>query len=393
MRFLYTLALHAYVLISLPKLFKKKQRHRLTYRFPKIEKEGKPIAWIHAVSLGETKAIAPLVEKLKADYRILLSTVTQTGYAEGERSADANWHVYLPFDLPYLIRPIVKRVNPALVVITETDFWFHFQDAAKKAGARLVLVNGKISKRSFKRFLKLPWLAKMLFSSFDLLCLQGKLYEERFLALGVPKQKIVVTGNIKLDAHFEEPIISTEMILTLGSTHDPEERIWIDVLKHFPNLKTYLVPRHPERFDLVAQMLERSGLCYGRASQGADFTTCSVILVDQMGVLKQCYRKSSIAFVGGTLTKRVGGHNILEPCLYAVPVLYGPHLYSQPDLQELMERYKAGIEVSEQNLEQILSHLLEQPGERKRLAEAGARLINESAGALDASFQAITCAK
>lgn len=393
MRALYTLGIHVYALLSLPQLLKKKHRHRLSLQLPKIEKAGKPICWIHAVSLGETKAIAPLAALLKKDYRILLSTVTQTGYAEGERSIDADWHIYLPFDLPYLIRPFVKKVSPSLVIITETDFWFHFQDAAKKANARLVLVNGKLSKKSFLRHKKLPALSKLLLSSFDLMCLQGDLYAERFKALGVPSDKILVTGNIKLDAAYEEPIASNDLILTLGSTHDPEERLWIEALKDFPRLKTYLVPRHPERFDLVADLLKKSGLSYGRASERADFSKHSIILVDQMGVLKQCYSKSTLAFVGGTLTERVGGHNILEPCLYGVPVLYGPHLHSQPDLRDLMEHYRAGVQVTEQTLKQTLSTLLENSQKRHELGMAGKRLIEESCGALKTTYQAIACMK
>ena len=391
MKLLYTIAIHCYALFSAPALFKKKHRHRLTFRFPKIEKEGKPIVWIHAPSVGETRAVAPLVKKLARDYRILLSCVTQTGHAEGKRCVDASWHVYLPFDLPYLIRPIMKRVAPKLVILAETDFWFHFEDSAKKVGARLILINGKVSEKSFKRYSKLPALSRLLFTPFDLLCVQGKLYEERFCSLGIDPAKIRVTGNIKLGATFEDPLPPHKAVLTLGSTHDPEERLWIEVLKSVPQLNVYFVPRHPQRFDQVAQMLENSGLSWGRASAGATFETFQIVLVDKMGVLKQCYRSSTLAFVGGTLTPRVGGHNILEPCLYGVPVLYGPHLYNQPDLKDLIERYVAGVEVTEVTLKQTLKRLLEQSEERKALSLAGKKLIKESSGALEATYQAITC--
>lgn len=393
MKLLYTIALHFYALISLPSLFKKKHRHRLNFRFPKIEKGRAPIVWIHAPSVGEMRAIAPLAAKLAKEYRILLSSVTQTGHAEAKRCVDATWCVYLPFDLPYLIRPVMMRVAPRLVILAETDFWFHFEDAAKKVGARLVLVNGKVSEKSFNRYRSLPALACLLFSPFDLLCVQGKLYQERFCALGVDPNKIVVTGNMKLDAAFEQPQSSKHTILTLGSTHDPEERLWIEVLKSVEGPKVYLVPRHPERFDAVAQMLKSSGLSWGRVSGGATFEKCRIILVDQMGVLKQCYRSSTLAFVGGTLTSRVGGHNILEPCLYGVPVLYGPHLYSQPDLHDLMKRYGAGVEVEPSNLKSTLQHLLKQEGERLALSKAGKKMIEESSGALEATYQAIACRK
>ncbi len=388
-RFFYTLVLHLYALCMLPKMWKKKYRsnflQRLGIGFPKIEKTG-PLIWIHAVSLGETKAVAPLAWKLKGGAQILLSTTTATGHAEGKKNIPADWHVYLPFDLPYLIRPIVKRVSPDLVILTETDFWYHFQSVAPK----VIVVNGKLSARTFARYKKMPIIAKYLLHPIDHFCVQGELYKERFMQLGIPEEKLTVTGNLKLDGHKEQPIERTDnhFVLTLGSTHDPEEKIWIPLLQKLP-VKTYLVPRHPERFDEVAKMLQKAGINYGRYSEDASFETCSVILVDAMGVLKKCYQRSDLAFVGGSLTAKVGGHNILEPAFYGVPVLYGPHMQTQPDLVDLMKRYQAGQQVNPEDLLETVSELIDNSKKRFAMGEQGKKLILESAGALDKTYGCI----
>ncbi|MCH9609552.1 MAG: 3-deoxy-D-manno-octulosonic acid transferase [Chlamydiales bacterium] len=397
MRFLYTCALHLYALAFFPKVVRKYGRDflcRLGYGFPKIEKDEKPICWIHAVSLGETKTVAPLIDKLKEDYRILLSTVTLTGRAEGLRSCAANWFAYLPFDLPYLIKPIVKRVHPKLLILVETDFWFHFEDAVKQGGGKIIVVNGKVSKRSFERLSKFPKLAKLLLDPIDRFCVQGKLYEERFLKLGIPREKLLVTGNLKLDATLKgERIESEETILTLGSTHDPEEALWLPILSGFPSLKTYIAPRHPERFDTIANLLTARGVKFGRLSKGDDFSSCSIILVDQMGALKKCYKRSTLAFVGGSLTAGVGGHNILEPCLYGVPVLFGPHMEGQPDMLDLVQRYHAGVEINSTTMEKTLTHLLNSIEERNLLSDGGKKLIAEESKAFIKTVDAISCMK
>ncbi|MBS0623537.1 MAG: 3-deoxy-D-manno-octulosonic acid transferase [Verrucomicrobia bacterium] len=398
----YDIALHLYALGMLPKIGWEAWRHgkyrksfaaRLGRGFPSVAKDERPLIWVHAVSLGETKAVAPLVEKLAQHGRILFSTATETGYQEALKSVKASQHVFLPYDLPYIIRPIVRRIRPSVVILVESDFWLNFQDAAHEVGAKVVLVNGKISERSFRRFAKFPALARRLLGSLDYLCVQGELYQQRFCALGLSQDKVVITGNLKLDAPRLEsqPLAKKEgdFILTLGSTHDPEERLWLEAIKTCPNLKVYLVPRHPERFESVASLLEASGLMWGKWSQQADFSKVQVILVDAMGVLQRCYQISDLAFVGGSLTQKVGGHNILEPSVYGVPVLYGPYMWGQRDFLELMQRYQAGCEVTETTLSSTLCQLMQNSEARQRMGAGGKQIFAHSSGALSTTYQQV----
>lgn len=396
---LYDVAIHLYAASFLPRiLFREKKyplKERLGRDFPKIEKKGRQLIWIHAVSLGETKAVAPLIKKLKAlptDPLVLLTTATKTGHEEGKKT-EADYATYLPLDFRYIISPLMKRLKPDLVIVTETDFWYHFQRAAKKNGARLVVVNGKLSERSFARYKRFPFLSRHLLDSIDHFYLQGALYADRFKQLGISREKLAVTGNIKLDAPLDampspDLNLKDHFVITLGSTHAPEEEIWITALKELwmqrPEIKVFLVPRHPERFNEVEHLLEKNTIPFVRWTQGVSFERARVVLVDEMGVLKTCYQLSDVAFVGGSFTPRVGGHNILEPALYGKPVLFGPYMHSQPDLLELVKTYRAGIQITpEEIIPTLLGKSLRPYGER------GLELLAASRGALDKTFQGL----
>lgn len=410
--FFYDICLHLFALASLPKVvrkwakYKTHLRQRLGKGFPRIDKGERQLIWIHAVSLGETKAVAPLVQKFKEGPNpplILLTTATETGHAEGLKSApQADYHLYLPLDFRYIIKPIVKQAKPDLVILTETDFWYHFQTAAKEVGAKLVLINGKISQQSFERLHKFSFLAKKLLAPFDHFYLQGELYKTRFAALGVPESKLTVTGNIKLDAPLELCDVATlkkelglahQPVLTLGSTHAPEEKIWLDALKqiwiHYPELKVFLVPRHPQRFESIAALLEQEDVPYARWSLGGSFEAAPVMLVDAMGVLRTCYQLSDLTFVGGSFTSKVGGHNILEPSFYGKPVLFGPYMHSQPDLLDLVLSSHAGLQITPEAIVPTVLSLLDNPAAAHALGKAGQTLTSTSRGALDLTFHAL----
>jgi 3-deoxy-D-manno-octulosonic-acid transferase len=410
---LYNLCLHLYVCISLPSIIRRwgKYKHNLTKRlgkgFPSIAKNGRQLIWIHAVSLGETKAVAPLIKKfkeLKNPPLILLSTTTETGHTEGLKSApSADFHLFLPFDFNYIIGPIIRRTKPDIVILTETDFWYNFQTAARKNGARLIVINGKLSERSTHRLTWMPFLARRLFDPIDHFYLQGELYQKRFAAVGIPLSKLTVIGNIKLDTPLstcDVPALKTKLgltpqqqILTLGSTHDPEEKIWIEALKQlwldFPELKVLLVPRHPERFDTVAGLLEAAHIPYARWREEGTLKNVRVLLIDAMGVLRDCYQISDIAFVGGSLTPKVGGHNILEPSFYGKPVLFGPHMHTQPDLLDLALSYQAGIQVTVEELIPTLKDLLSHSERRHQIGSNGYTLTTQARGALDKTYHAL----
>lgn len=417
---MYEIALHLFALVAIPRMifqrlfhgkYKNSLAQRLGLGFPSISKGDRKLIWMHAVSVGETKAMAALAKMLKnsSDNPILvISSTTETGHSEAKRSlAFADYHVYLPLDFCWMICPILRRTAPDLVILSETDFWYNFLHTAKVGGASIAVVNGKISVRSAKRFKLMHRFAQSLFGLIDLFCVQNQLYKERFLELDVPESKILITGNMKFDEEY--PQLSSEElrawrdqlgippeqpVLVIGSSHDPEENLILDALesvwKQFPKLKVLIVPRHPERFSEVANLLAKREIPYIRftnltAKSGDE----RVVLIDAMGVLRKCYQFATIAIVAGSYTSRVGGHNVVEPCGYAVPVLFGPYTHTQTELVDLVKQYGAGQEVPIEKLSETLISLLQNPEKRAELGKAGAHLIADMKGATSKTYAAI----
>lgn len=419
---LYDLGLLLITILSLPKIiygmiFQKKYRKSLkarlglSFSFP--EKDKRDLIWIHAVSVGETKAIAPLVKRLKEkkpEAIFVVSSGTETGLQEAKTSIPcADDHFIFPLDFSWTMRKIMNRVQPDLVLLCETDFWYHFLHFAKKNGAKLGVVNGKISRKSTDRLKKCRWLSKRLFSLFDFLCVQDSTYFERFEQLGIPKEKLLITGNLKFDAEY--PRLSQEElyqwqarlglqghepVLVIGSTHNPEEEWFCESIKKlwqkWPKCKVMIAPRHPERFEEVFTLLSSLNIPFCRLTkimQDSSPTKASVIVIDTVGMLRMCYQFATIAIVGGSFVDHVGGHNILEPCAYGVPVVFGPHMFSQPELTEQVLRYQSGIQNTLVRLESTLDHLLSHPELRNQMGKAGIKLMEENKGAVERSLDLI----
>ena len=401
--FFYDLVLSVLSLLSFGVLyfFKKKYKTSLMQRFgfdfPVVDKKNKPLIWIHAVSVGETRAIASLAKMLKEDYTLLISSITETGHEEAKRALSfADYHVFLPLDLSFIIKPILKRVNPDFVLISETDLWFQFLKASKNNGAKIMLVNGKVSQRSANRLYWVPFFCKKLYGLIDFFCVQNKIYFERFLLLQVPPDKIAVIANLKFDDEFAVleiqeielfkkrlGIDSNSKVLVVGSTHETEEKIILNALepifKKYSDLKVLIVPRHPERFNEVEKELILLKLPFCRYSK-AENCNQKIVLIDAMGLLRKCYSVATIAIVGGSFIARVGGHNILEPLAYKVPVLFGPYMHSQPDFLELVLSHQAGVQVKEEELTEAVNDLLDNPEKRFVLGDSGFKLISQFKG-------------
>lgn len=408
MRWLYELIQHLLLLPLLAKLlyeriFHGKYRSSLKGLFGRgvagVEKGGRPLIWIHAVSLGETKVAGALIRELKAHPSsplILLTSHTETGFQEGERVKGVDYHHYLPFDFSYFIRPFVRKHRPDLLILIEADFWFNMLDEVKGLGGRIALVNGKLSEKSFKRFKMISPFSKRLFGLIDLFALQTEGYRDRFIELGVDPKKIVVTGNLKLDGMREMKsrqelrdlygFSVSDLILTLGSTHDPEEDLFLDRLEElwplFPGLHLILAPRHPERFETILRKVQERGLSYRRLSEGPPFTDSKILLVDAMGQLLTFYALSDLAFVGGSFTPKVGGHNIIEPSFFGLPVLFGPHMHSQPGFSKLVLEAGAGLEITEEEIIPALKALLSDKQKRAEMGARGLKMVKEASGAL-----------
>lgn len=368
--FFYDLFLAAYSLAFLPKWWSEKYRVRREFSMPEIEKGARPLIWVHAVSVGETKAVCRLARRLKDHYHatLVFSCITGTGYAEAKKSAPfADYHVFLPLDFSWTMKKLIGKCKPDLVIITETDFWFHFINYCKEEGAVVALVNGKISNRSFHRLSYFPFLAHRLFSPLDLFAVQNSLYAERFHLLGVPMEKIFSIPNLKYDdtpPPFDHEVLETframlgvtsdNPIVVAGSTHEGEELPVVEAFlkAKIPHSKLLLVPRHPERFARVAEQLEREGISFSVLSSGS--LVESIVLIDAMGLLRQCYAIGTIAVVGGSFVPGIGGHNILEPAFYHLPVLFGPHMEGQPEMVEIVKKFEIGKQLSESELSENL---------------------------------------
>lgn len=417
----YDLFLTVVLLVMIPKALLSSWRgkksfsglwQRLGCGIEPLVKGARKLVWIHAVSLGETKAVAALVTRLRetmGDPLIVVSSITATGHAEAKASMPfADRHLYLPFDLRCIVKRVLGRVTPDLVIIMETDYWYHFLQEAHRLGARLAVVNGKLSERSTDRYKKVPLFARSLFGLFDSICVQSPEYFERFRSLGVDPTKINVTGNLKFDAHLPAlseneltswrkklGISASDWVVTVGSTHAPEEKLVMDVCKELwkdqPSLKLLLVPRHPERFNEVAALLKLEGIEYTRLSDGSALQSdARVVLIDGMGVLKECYQLCQVALVAGSYTPRVGGHNILEPCHYGKPVIFGPYMHSQPELERLVLDAHAGMKVGPEKLGEVLMNLLMTPSLCDALGQSGARLIEANRGSVARTLQALS---
>lgn len=394
LRIIYNLFLFIALLFYLPRLLRKKGRSKLYARLgfnqPDFSKKSAVRIWFHAVSVGEAKAVIPLVKLYRKNYpeaSIVFSTVTETGLQEVIRSCPELDNAFI-FPLDFMTRSYVKAYAPTLVILSETDFWYNFLDEAKRCGAKIILVNGKLSLKSLRFYRFFPH----LFTRIDRFIVQAEVYKQRFLTLGIPEEKIVIGGNLKLDKGVLSHIVTKapKLTLVIGSTHHPEEKLFLNVLKplweSYPHLQVYLVPRHPERFNEVAKLIDSFQIPFARSSESV---ISKLILVDEMGKLETLYSEATLCAVAGSWTKKVGGHNILEPAYFSKPVVFGPYMHSQPDLTEQLLSVEGGIQVDEQDLLSTLDYLLQNPHQAKVIGERGKQLIDQSRGAIEKVYEVI----
>lgn len=369
---------------------------------------------IHAVSVGETLAISALTKKLKEEIKdviIVVTNVTEAGHETAKRVIPfADAHLFLPFDFLFSVKSFFSKITPDIVILCETDFWWGFLYEAKKRGAVCVLANGKISASSVKRMKWAPFFFKKLLGLIDLFCVQSLLYKNRFMELGVASSKIRITGNIKADSLCTEskPEVLKELqkrflvkddqkIVVIGSTHKGEEELILNeiipLLRSDVSLHVILAPRHPDRFLEVATLLDKTEIPYTKWSSGCSFNDSStrVFLLDAMGVLASCYQFADIAIVAGSFIKTIGGHNILEPSIFAVPVICGPFMYSQPDLIELALDAGACLQLDSSQLQERVAYLLQNASYAKNIGLKGKELVKRLQGATDRTYQHIEC--
>jgi 3-deoxy-D-manno-octulosonic-acid transferase len=374
-----------------------------------LNPERRPSVWIHAVSVGEVLAARPLVGALKArtGRPVYLSTTTLTGRAIAEKSVgDADGRFFAPFDFPGAVRRTLDAVNPALLVLVETEIWPNLIHEAKRRGARVAIVNGRLSESSFSGYRRIrPFLSRVL-SEVDLFLMQSDAHARRIRALGAPEGRVRVGGTLKFDA-LEAPrtpealarLLAPESgagrpLVVAGSTVEGEEelvlRAFREARRHLPEVGLILAPRHPERFDTAAALVEAAGFhCARRSSMPPGAANGDVVLLDTIGELAQVYPLATVVFVGGSLVPR-GGHNVLEAAAAGKPVVVGPYMHNFQEIADEFRAEEAIVEARDaEALGRELASLLADEPRRRRLGERAQGLLERNRGALARTGEAL----
>lgn len=379
-----------------------------------LAKIGKrPVIWLHAVSVGESIAARPLLKELRRRYpahAILISNTTETGRSISSTFNEKDTCIYFPFDFVPAVRRALEQIKPKLVIIMETEIWPNFTREATRRDIPVILANGRISDRSFDRYLKFRYFFRQSLQMFSNLCMQSDTDVERIIAIGAQRELTLATGNLKYDINLRTKDDETKrqlrdkygipegvIALTAGSTHPGEEQYVISMYreqtKTTGNLFLILVPRHPERSAEVAALLKASGLVFRRRTElsGTDaFEPGEVLLVDTVGEMMDIYTLSDVAFVGGSLVP-TGGHNLLEPASAGIPCIFGPNMNNFREITELVLHYGAGIQIeSPEGLEATMKTLVTSPELRRVLGQNGMKMIRDNGGATERHMEVIS---
>ncbi|RMG34573.1 MAG: 3-deoxy-D-manno-octulosonic acid transferase, partial [Gammaproteobacteria bacterium] len=357
--------------------------------------------WIHAVSVGEVQAIAPLVHLLLDEHSnlpITVTTTTPTGSEQVRRSfGDRVWHSYMPLDLPAFLDRFLGRVRPRHLLMVETEVWPNLLRVCRRHGVETLLANARLSERSLRGYCRFGAFARRVFGSIDRVAAQSVADAARFVQLGVRRERIEVTGSIKFDKSIPASVVeqvevmrrnwSERPVWVAASTHEGEEEIMLAaharLLKRLPRALLILVPRHPERFDRVATAIIRAGFEPVRRSAGRlPAAEDPVYLADTMGELPVLLGAAGAAFIGGSLA-RVGGHNMLEAAAQGVPVCFGPHTFNFAFIGQMLLDAGAARRVSDASeLASVMADWLGDASARSEAGEAGRRIVERNRGAL-----------
>ena len=417
---LYTLSL--VVLLPYFLLNREKYLSGLTQRLgflPDFSSAGKPVVWVHCVSVGETNAARPLIrtiKKLYPGFLVVVSTTTRTGYDLASKvfANEASFVFYMPFDIPYVVNKVMKKIKPNLVLILETEIWFNFFRTASRTGANVILLNGRLSQKSADRYAMIPKTMKRVLHHVEAAFMQTKEDALRLLNLGIGQTKVKVIGNFKFDqelddgdlpltAYFRERfgLGTSAPLIIAASTHAPEER-WI--LEAFGQIlhsdisvppRLILAPRHPERFDEVAELIAKAGLTHVRRSDvlGLEDDMAEVVLLDSIGELRSVYPLADLVFVGGSLIPH-GGQSILEPALACKAIITGNSMTNFEAAAKEFTTRNAFIRLPELSAEAVADELAAQFMEvlqnaelRDTLAQNAYSAVINSRGATDRALK------
>ncbi|MBA7601292.1 3-deoxy-D-manno-octulosonic acid transferase [subsurface metagenome] len=400
-----------------------------SHRFGRIIRKDPALRkciWLHAVSVGEVNAAKTIVKELEnrfSDYEIVISTTTDTGFARASALFGASHKVfYFPLDFSWIMRRVFRNIQPAICLLMELEVWPNFVQIAHRLHIPVVIVNGRISDKSFSRYKKVKPVAKSIFQKLSLILAQTDQYAQRFKEIGVPEKKVVVTGSLKYDtAQITDKVegakalaadlkIKKQRLWVAGATGNDEEQILLDVYQNlkkqdqFKNLRLVIVPRKPERFDEVAQLIKQAGFDLIRYSEVKRLTAettekskiknqkskiDTVILGDTMGDLRKFYSLATIIFVGRSLVP-MGGSDLAEAAALGKPTLFGPYAFNfKQTVDALLAGEGAVIVKDKQDLLDTMQKCLLEPDFAEKIARNGQDVIKKNQGATEKTMDQI----
>lgn len=388
------------------KSFKPPQyREPLRERFGIVRKEQKESIWFHAVSMGESNAAIAIIKKLLAKddtLNIIVTTTTPTGARQIQNGLGGKvTHHYSPCDLPGTIKRFLRRTRPKLLVIMETELWPNWLHHLKQQQIPVILANGRLSERSAQKYEKVYSLAEEMMDAFVKVLAVNQLDAERFKRIGLKEGKSIVSGNIKFDIdvpsfrdHEYYPEWNNQPVWIAASTHKGEDELILkahrQVCSRVPNARLIIVPRHPERFEQVARLIEETGFKMAcRSKPGSWSPGVHVLLGDTMGEMMKAFNISDITWIGGSFVE-IGGHNPIEPAILAKPVLTGPHIFNFNEIFcELIESGGAHMVGDEVELAEVVTGLMQNPSKAVEMGAQASQIIEHNRGALDKTVSVI----
>jgi 3-deoxy-D-manno-octulosonic-acid transferase len=374
---------------------------------PDVAGAAGPTLWLHAVSVGEVLSAVPLVAALRRDHpdwRIVVSTTTRTGREMARaRLTGAAGVFYFPLDFAWIVRRVLRHVRPSLLIVVETEIWPNVLRLCRHQGIGVLLVNARISDRSYPRYRWVRGLLAPVLARFDRLCAQSQTTADRLLALGAPADRVVVTGSLKYDVPADPPpgvaavaaCLEGVPVLLAASTLKGEDEILIETFRQLrislPEARLVLAPRHPERFDGVTLLAEQTGLRVVRrtALEATAAAPFDILVLDTIGELAALCAQATVVFVGGSLVP-AGGHNILEPARYARPIVVGPSMSNFAEIAGAFLDAGALVQVSDADAaRRELLALFADPARRQRLGDAARGVLDRHRGAVERTMREI----
>lgn len=404
-RFFYSICFYALLPMVFIRLWQRGQktpayRLRWSERLGHVPFSLDQCIWLHSVSLGETIAATPLIKHLiemYPDTPILVTTTTPTGSDQVIKTfKDTVHHCYFPYDLPGALKRFTKRVNPKALIIMETELWPNLLAHCKCKQIPVLLANARLSQRSADGYARFQSISKTMMKQLTIIAAQNQNDAARFIDLGAAEQKLIVTGNIKFDLtppgnimELSQPLRdmwSGRPVWIAASTHDGEEQRVLaahhQLCQALPDCLLILVPRHPERFEQVANLIDQQGFQFVRRNSGQlCHDKCQVFLGDTMGEMMLFYASAQVAFVGGSLVP-VGGHNLLEPAALSLPSLTGPHVHNFKEITKMLLDSKATLMINDaDSLAHNVLSLLKDERQRQEMGQSGQEIVQNNRGA------------